>query len=87
MPNTRVNPDDLKQALLVAIRSFCPCDNLQDVVIVRVHRATAAANWEIDSFIGDEAAPVPHDCKVHAFAMQILLQREFDVIWPEDDHQ
>jgi hypothetical protein len=86
VPKTRVTPDDLKQAVLVAIRSFGPCDTLQDIVIVRVHRATAAANWEIDGFIGDGAAPVSHDCKVHAFAMQILLQREFEVIWQEDDH-
>jgi hypothetical protein len=80
MAKTRLNSDEIAQAVLTEIRSFDACRNVQDVVIGRTDQNDA--NWQIDSFIADGAAAVSHDCKIHAFAVQRRLQRDFDVIWP-----
>ena len=50
MNNTKskLKPDEIGQAILSALRTAAACQNVRDIIIVRVIKADAdAANWEI----------------------------------------
>jgi hypothetical protein len=86
MQKTKLNPDEIRHAVLAEMRADDICRNVQDVVIIRVTRSDAEANWAIDSYIPDGAAPVSFDCKRRGIAVQAQLQKQFDAIWPEGDY-
>ena len=82
MTKTLLNPDELERLILTELRSFNPCENVQDVLVTEV-RDGGEANWTIDSCVADGASHVSFDCKRHALAVQVRLQRDFDAIWPD----
>jgi hypothetical protein len=86
MQKTKLNPDEIGHAVLAEMRADDICRNVQDVVIIKVTSPDAEANWKIDSYIADGAAPVSFDCKRRGIAAQEKLQKQFDATWPEGDH-
>jgi hypothetical protein len=81
MPKTLLNRSDIEEMVMNELRSFAPCNDVQNVVVVRA-TDIEGANWRIDSYVADGGPPVSGDCKRRGIEVQQKLQKSFDVIWP-----